>query len=141
MEAKFEGFKEDDVFIIKGALTHYRKRLISFKDYERIKVIGQGETIYRDIDFDIDQVDELLKYLIPERRDLGCKPIKFRVYITVIASALRQFSADLIEMKLIFRSEFSESLIELPNIEDTLDGVSRILSTYEVLRIRPKTVI
>jgi len=80
----------------------------------------------------------LLKYIIPERQDLGGKSGKLRVYLTVIVSALRQFSADLIEMKCIFRSEFSESLLVLANVEDTLNEVSRILSIYEILRKRPK---
>ena len=139
METKFKGFKEEDVFIIKEALTHYRNRLIAFKEHERIKRLSQkGENIYRDIDFDIHQIDELLKYITPERQDLGGKSKKLSVYLTVIASALRQFSADLIEMKRIFRSEFPESMLVLDNVGDTLDEVSRVLSTYEILRIRTK---
>lgn len=139
MEAKFEGFEEEDVFIIKQALAHYRNRLISFKEDESIKILSQkGENICRDVGFDIHQIDELLKYMIPERKDLGGKPAKLRVYLTVITSALRQFSADLIEMKRIFRSEFPESLLSLDNVGDALDEVSRVLSTYEILRIRPR---
>ena len=124
MQPVFEGFEEEDIFEIKRALKHYQGRLISFKENERIKTLGQGEMIYNDVDFDISQIDELLKYLKPNQRDLGGKSEKFRVYITVIISALKQFSTDLIEMKQIFRNEFSESLLELESVDDPLNEVS-----------------
>jgi len=130
----FEGFKEEDIFVIQRALKHYRGRLLSFKENERVKTLGHGELIYDDINFDIGQLDELMKYLRPNMRDLGGKSEKFRVYITVIISALKQLHSDLIEMREVFRKEFPTSLLELVSIEDAFNETSRVLSVYEILR-------
>jgi hypothetical protein len=138
MEKEFKGIDEDDIFIIKAALTHYRKRLLAFKEDERVEMLGY-DTIYSDVDNDTKTVDELLKYMIPNRADFGVgKEKKFNLYVAVIASALRQYGADMVELRRVFRDEFPESLLEVVGVDDTQDEVERVLSTYAIFRIRKK---
>jgi hypothetical protein len=138
MTIEFKGvIEKEDEFEIKEALKHYKERLLYFKENELAKRLGLVDKVNRDIDFELHQIEELLKYMLPDREYFGFdKHEKLGVYSTVIASALRQFVSDLIEMNRHIKSEFAESDMRSANIEDALDEVERILTKYSVFRVR-----
>ena len=136
MAMEFKGIKKDDIFIIGRALTHYRERLLAFKGDESVKKLGLEDEIGRDVDFEIHQIDELQKYMMPDKEDFGGKPEKKGLYLTVVASSLRQLSADLIIMRREMKRELPEAELHLANIDDALDEVERMLSEYPALRSR-----
>lgn len=138
MAIEFKGvIKKDDEFIVKTALNHYRERLLYFKGNESVKRLGLGAEVGSDVDNEIHQIDELLKYMLPDREYFGFdKHKKLGLYLTVVASSLRQYSADLIEMRRQIKGELPEAELNLASIEDALDEVERVLTEYPVLRTR-----
>jgi len=127
--------RQDDEFIIKEALGHYKKRLLYFRENESIRRLALEDEVGRDLDCAIHQIDELLKYMIPDRENFGFdKREKWEVYLSTIASSLRQYKADLIEMRQQIKDELPESELNLANIEDSLSEVERVLTDYPVLR-------
>jgi len=138
MATEFRGvIKKDDELIVKIALKHYRERLLYFKENELVKRLGLVEEIGRDLDNEIHQIDELLKYMLPDKEYFGFdKHGKLGLYLTVIASALRQYSADLIEIRRQIKTELPEAELNLANIDDDFDEVERVRTEYSVLRTR-----
>jgi len=127
--------RRGDEFIIKEALEHYKKRLLYFRKNESIRRLALEDEVGRDLDFAIHQIDELLKYMIPDRENFGFdKREKWEVYLGTIASSLRQYKADLIEMMQRIRDELPESELNLAGIEDPLSEVERVLTDYPILR-------
>lgn len=138
MTAEFKGIiKTDDEFIVKESLNHYKERLLYFKGNELAKRLALVNEVDRDIDREIHQIDELVKYMLPDREFFGFdKHEKLGLYTTVIASALRQYAADLIEMKRQIKTEVSEAELNLIDLEDSLDEVERVITEYPILRTR-----
>ena len=68
--------QEEDMFIYKHALNHFKKRLLAFRNNELIKELALDEEMNDDISFEISQIDELLRYAIPNIGNFGGKPKK-----------------------------------------------------------------
>lgn len=127
--------RKEDEFIIKIALDHYRKRLVYFRRNESIKRLALEDEVNRELDYEIHQIDELLKYMLPDREYFGFdKRIKWEVYLTIIASSLRQYQADLTEMRQQIRDELPDAELNLANIDDALSEVERVFTVYPALR-------
>ena len=127
--------RKEDEFIIKIALNHYKKRLVYFRGNETIKRLALEDEVGRELDHEIHQIDELLKYLLPDHKYFGFdKRIKVELYLTIIASSLRQYQADLAEMRQQIKDEFPDAELNLINIDDALSEVERVLNVYPVLR-------
>ena len=135
MVEEFKGvIKEEDMVIYKHALNHLKRRLLAFRNNDLIEKLGLVEEVGEDISFEISQIDELLRYALPNVEGFGVgKREKIGVYNRIVNSAFKQFKADLLKMKEEINRDLSESKLRLADIEDSLSEVERILSTYKFL--------